>query len=87
MKNNLYLRGLELARQERYDEAVRALKASLSSDFRDPEIHYGLGLVYLLSGDKNAAAQEYQIVMSLDPSLGQNFAKFISNVDQLTLKV
>lgn len=87
MKNNLYLKGLELAEREEYDEAVRALKASLTSDFQDPEVHYGLGLVYLLSGDKNAAAREYEIIRSLDRGMGRNFARFISTVGQLRLEV
>ena len=86
-RQNLYLKGLELAREERYDEAVRALKASLSSNFRDAEIHYGLGLVYLLNGDRYAATREYEIIRSLDQGMGRNFEKFISTVDQLNLEV
>ena len=85
-KHNLYLKGLELARQDRYDEAVRALKASLSANFHDPEIHYGLGLVYLLNGDRYAATREYEIIRSLDQRLGRNFEKFISEVDQISIE-
>ena len=84
-KQNLYLKGLELAKQDRYDEAVQALKASLNANFHDPEIHYGLGLVYLLNGDRYAAAREYEIIRSLDQGLGRSFEKFIASMDQASI--
>lgn len=83
----LFFRALELAQNDRYEDAIRAFKASLKADPGDAEARYSLGLMYLLAGDKDAALEEYQALKSLDDSLGKKLLDFISPPRQFSLKV
>ncbi|UCE67960.1 MAG: tetratricopeptide repeat protein [Candidatus Zixiibacteriota bacterium] len=84
---DIFLKAFELFEQERYEEALRAFKASVQAKPDDANIHYSLALMYLLTGDKNAALNEYRILKSLDADLGKKLIKFISPSGQFKLEV
>ena len=73
--SQLFEKGLELANEGRHIEAIQALETALRIKPDSAEIRYGLGLIYLLSGDKDAARKEYERVKSLDRDLGDKLAK------------
>ncbi len=85
--NDIFLKGFELFEQERYEDALRAFQASARARPKDACVHYGLGLMYLLTGDKEAALTEYEILKSLDRTLGRKLQDFISPPQQFSLKV
>jgi len=85
--NDVFLKGFELAEQERYEDAIRVFKASARAKPNDADVHYGLGLMYLLTGDKDAAINEYRVLKSLDADLGKKLIGFISPPGQFTLEV
>jgi len=62
--NNL---GVALSQLGRYPEAIQAFNRAIQLNPGFPEAHLGLGATYLLSGDKNSAMKEYEILKSLDP--------------------
>jgi len=85
--NDFFLKGFELFEQKRYEDALRAFKASVRARPDDADVRYGLGLMYLLTGDKNAAMNEYRILKSLNANLGKKLKGFISPARQFTLEV
>ena len=85
--NDVFLKGFELFEQERYEDAIRAFKASVRARPDDADVHYSLGLMYLLTGDRDAAMDEYRILKSLNPNLGRKLKGFISPSKQFTLEV
>ena len=64
-----------MANEGRHTEAIQALEEALRIKPDNAEIRYGLGLIYLLSGDKDAARKEYERVKSLDIDLGNRLAR------------
>jgi thioredoxin-like negative regulator of GroEL len=83
----LFFRALELAQNDRYEDAIRAFKASLQADPDDTEARYSLGLMYLLVGNKDADMEEYQALKLLDDGLARKLLDFISPSGQFSLKV
>ena len=72
------LKGFEFCESEQYDDALKAFEASARARPEAAEIHYGLGLLYLLLGDKNSAEKEQKILKSLNVNLGKKLMSFIS---------
>jgi tetratricopeptide (TPR) repeat protein len=85
--NDIFLKGFELFEQNRYDEALRAFEESVKAKPDSPEMRYGLGLMYLFTGNKIAALEEYRILRSLDAGLSKRLIGFISPSNQFTLDV
>lgn len=54
-----YERGLELIRQDRYEEAIQPLKLALSKDEKSPSILYALGYTSMELGKKEIALDYY----------------------------
>ena len=85
--NDVFLKGFELFEQERYEDAIRAFKATVRAKPDDANVHYSLALMYLLTGDKDAAMNEYRILRSLNADLGKKLIGFISPPGQFKLEV
>ncbi len=55
-----------------YDNAIEELKfASLYSP-KNPDIHFRLGKIYMLQGNKNSAIEEYRILKEIDSRMAQD---------------
>ncbi len=50
----------------KYSEAIDIFEQAIGIDSRNPETHFNLGIAYFLSGDKDAAYEEYIILNRLD---------------------
>lgn len=61
--NNL---GVALGQLGRYPESIQAFDRAILLNPNFAEAHLGLGIAHLMSGDKNAALKEYQILKKLD---------------------
>lgn len=62
----LSTRGMVLAADERFDEAVEALKAALVSEPNDPDLHYQLAVAYELTGHETNARESMVRVLQLE---------------------
>jgi len=60
-----------------YKEAIEALKEAIRIDPDLVLAHQGLGLCYLLIGDKNSALNEYKILKELDIDLANELFDLI----------
>jgi tetratricopeptide (TPR) repeat protein len=87
INKNLFFKALELARNDHYEDAIKAFQASLRADPNDAETHYSLGLMFLLTGKKDAAMEEYRLLKTLDDELGKRLLDFISPPRQFSLEV
>lgn len=72
----LLTKGLDLAHEGRFEDAIQMLNTSLRINPKKPETHYGLGLLYLMNGDRDAAMKEYETLNSIDTELAMKLAKF-----------
>ncbi len=72
----LLTKGLDLAHEGRIEDAIQMLKTSLCINPKKPETHYGLGLLYLLIGDRDAAMKAYETLNSIDAELAKKLAEF-----------
>ncbi len=70
----LLTKGLDLAHEGRVEDAIHMLNTSLSINPKKPETHYGLGLLYLLIGDRDAAMKESETLNSIDTELAKKLA-------------
>ena len=60
-----------------YDEAIVVFKQAIRIDPDLVLAHYGIGLCYLLIGDKNSALDEYKILKELDIDLANQLFDLI----------
>lgn len=75
--SRLFEKGLDLASEGRHTEAIKILENALRIEPDSAEIHYGLGLIYLLSGDTVSARKECETVKSIDTDLGRKLARHL----------
>ncbi len=73
---HLLTKGLDLADKGRFEDAIQMLKTSLNINPKKPETHYGLGLLYLMIGDRDAAMNVYKTLTSIDTQLAEKLAEF-----------
>jgi tetratricopeptide (TPR) repeat protein len=85
--NDIFLKGFEFFEQKRYEDALKAFKASARARPEDADVRYSLGLMCLLTGDRDAALIEYEILKSLNSPLAEKLGDFISPHQQFSLKV
>ena len=73
--NNL---GVALGKLGRFQESIQAFRQAikLTPDFA--EAHLGLGVVYFMSGNKNSALEEYEILKILDHQKADMLLSFIN---------
>ncbi len=57
--------------------ALDTFKKALRGDPNNPETHYHLGIAYFLSGDKDAALEEYILLQRLDEQRAENLFDLI----------
>jgi tetratricopeptide (TPR) repeat protein len=62
--NNL---GVALAQFGRFPESIQAFGRAIRLNPNFAEAHLGLGAAHLMSGDKNSAMKDYEILKALDP--------------------
>ncbi|MBT9145952.1 MAG: Photosystem I assembly protein Ycf3 [candidate division WS2 bacterium] len=55
----------------KYSEAIDTFEQAIGIDSRNPDAHFNLGIAYFLSGDKDAAYEEYIILNRLDGKLAE----------------
>ena len=70
----LLTKGLDLAHEGRIEDAIQMLKTSLRINPKKPETHYGLGLLYLMNSDRDAAMKVYETLTSIDTELAKKLA-------------
>jgi tetratricopeptide (TPR) repeat protein len=58
--------GVTYANLGRYSEAIDPLKKAIKIKPDLPVAHFGLGVTYLITGDKDSALEEYKILKTLD---------------------
>jgi Flp pilus assembly protein TadD len=85
--NDIFLKGFELFEQQQYEDALKAFEASARAKPDDADVHYGLGLMYLLTGDRGSAMEEHRILKTLNSNLSTRLLEFISPPGQFSLKV
>jgi len=85
--DDLILKGLKLAQRGQYEDAIKTLKASTRLNPNDANVHYGLGLMYLLIGDRDAAMKEYEVLKTMDGRYWKKLKEFISSSDKYRMMV
>jgi tetratricopeptide (TPR) repeat protein len=63
---------------ERYKESIDAFKKAIRLNPQLADAYYGLGLVYLLLGDKDYALEQYKILKNLNTDLANTLLDFIN---------
>ncbi len=54
------------AKLERFDEAIQTFRDALEIKPDDTQTRFGLGIVYLMKGDRESALEEYKVLRRLD---------------------
>jgi tetratricopeptide (TPR) repeat protein len=69
--------GVAYGRLGPYTEAIQAFKQviRIKPDYADA--HYGLGVAYLIIGDRGSALNEYKILKNLDNNLSNRLFNLI----------
>ena len=60
-----------------YKKSIEAYKESIRLDPKAPLTHYNLGVAYVQHGDNQSAVDEYNVLQTLDPSLGQDLYNLV----------
>ncbi len=71
--------GIAFGRLGMYSKAITALKRATELNTHNPEAHYNLGFAYLVTGNKNLALAEYNILKNLNTILAN---KLIEEIGQ-----
>jgi len=71
--------GLVLVGQGRYNEALDAFKEAAKMSPGIAQIHFYLGMTYVLKGDRQSATKEYEILKEKDPTMAEQLLKRINN--------
>ena len=71
--------GLAMAYDQlaRYPEAIKAYRQAIRIKPNYAEARCGLGIVYSMMGDKDAARQQYEILKTLDKTLAKKLLSII----------
>ncbi|MEE2657170.1 MAG: tetratricopeptide repeat protein [Candidatus Latescibacterota bacterium] len=64
-----YNLGVAYLRQQRFDEAHKALQGALSRDGDNPDVHYHLALLHAHSGDYAKATTALELVVAARPEM------------------
>ena len=62
-----------------YKESIEALKQAIRLKPADADIHFGLGSLYFLIGDKSSALDEHKVLKKLDINLANQLFNLINN--------
>ena len=70
--------GIVYFQQRKYSEAIEQFKNSIRLKISPAESHYNLGLVYLYSGNKSAAKEQYEALKQLKSDYASELLKAIN---------
>jgi tetratricopeptide (TPR) repeat protein len=62
---------------ERFEEAIEIFRDALEINPDDPQTRFGLGVVHLMKGDREAALEEYKVLRRLDKQLAERLFDLI----------
>ena len=77
--SELLNRGIECVNNDDLYSARRLFEKTISIDPHYSEAHYGLGLLYLILGNKAAAMKECKSLEKLNSNLKKKLANHINN--------
>ena len=64
---NAYNKGNNFAKQQKYDDAIKAYKDAIKNDANFPNAYANLGICYKKTGEYELAKNSYKKAIELDP--------------------
>lgn len=76
--------GIAHGRAGMYKQAADILRVAVKMDPDYADAHYNLGFAYLMSGDKNSAIREFEILQGINTEFAERLSKEISGLNSTT---